>query len=87
MPVKVNGVLPGGLDALVRSVLRKALETRPQNFVVHLSREHGDVIVHVREPFDKKLKFSGAAELEVARELQAILTDIVEEECGPAPSR
>ncbi|HUI42872.1 MAG TPA: hypothetical protein VL523_12980 [Terriglobia bacterium] len=82
MPVKILGVLPEGLDGLVRKVLRQTLDARTQEFVIHISRPHGDVVVHVREPFDKRLKFTGGAELEIARELQAILADIVDEECG-----
>jgi len=87
VPVKISGVLPEGLDGLLRKVLRHCLDGRPQDFAVHVSREHGSVVVHVRTPFDKRLKFSSAADLDVARELQSILTDIVDEECGPAQSR
>jgi hypothetical protein len=83
VPVKIQGALSEDLDALVRKVLRQALDVRPQDFNVHISRSHGDIVVHVREPFDKKLRFSASAGVEIARELQSILTDIVDEECGP----
>ena len=87
MPVKISGVLPEGLDALVRKVLHQALSGRAQNFTVHVSQSHRDVVVDIREPFEKKVKFTGSAALEIARALQAILADILDEECGPAPAR
>lgn len=80
MPVEIVGVLPPTVDAIVRNVLRQALDSRPQTFVVHISWPHADMIVHVQQPFDRKLKFNCGAETDVARELYTTLTEIVEGE-------
>jgi hypothetical protein len=68
---------------VVKEVLHRALDGRPQRFVVHISWPHADLIVHIQRPFDKKLKFNRPAEAEIARELCTTLTAIVDEECGP----
>ncbi len=83
VPVKINGVLPNSMDGVVRGVLRRALDPRPEAFVVHISRPHSDLVVHVQQPFDKRLKFSGAGESEIARELYTTVTEIAEGELGP----
>jgi hypothetical protein len=82
--VNILGGLPPPLDTIVRKVLHRELDSRPQAVVVEISRQHGDIVVHLLEPFDKRLKFSQAAEGEIGRELSAILSDIVDEEFGPA---
>jgi hypothetical protein len=81
--VKINGVLPRPVDAVVREVLRRVLDRRPEAFVIHISRPHADLVVHLQQPFDKRLKFSSAAESEIARELYTTLVEIVEGELGP----
>jgi len=81
--IEILGELPKPLDAVVRQVLHDALGTRPQTFVVRLSWPHADMIVHIQQPFDRKLKFNRPLESEIARELYAIVTAIVDEECGP----
>ena len=83
MSVNILGVLPQPLDTIVRKVLHRELDSRPQAVVVEISRQHGDIVIHLLEPFDKRLKFSQAAEGEIGRELSSILTDIVDEEFGP----
>ena len=83
MPVNILGELPQPLDGIIRKVLHRELDPRPQTVVVEISRPHGDVVVHVLEPFDKRLKFNQTAETEIARELSSILTDIANEEFGP----
>lgn len=85
--VKINGVLPGTVDGVVRVVLRRALDSRPEAFVVHISWPHSDLVVHVQQPFDKKLKFHSPGESEIARELYTTLREIAEGELGPAPAR
>lgn len=84
MPLEILGELPKPLDALISEVLERVLGRRPERFIVHLSRPHADVIVHIQQPFDKKLKFTRPPEPEIARELYATLTAIVDEECGPS---
>ena len=84
MPVKISGVLPQPLDGIIREVLHRELDPRPQAVVVEISRQHGDIVVHLHKPFDKRLKFSQTAEGEIGRELSSILTDIVDEEFGPS---
>lgn len=83
MSVNILGDLQQPLDTLVRDVLHRALDSRPQQFVVEISRPHGDVIVHILEPFERRLKFSYPVESEIARELSSTLTAIVDEEFGP----
>jgi len=83
VPVNVLGNLMQPLDTIVRDVLHRVLDSRPQMFVVEISRPHGDVIVHVLEPFDKRLKFNYPMEGEIARELSSTLSSIVDEEFGP----
>ena len=80
--VNILGALPQPLDTIVRKVLHRELDSRPEPVVVEVSRQHGDVVIHVLEPFDKRLKFSQAAEGEIGRELSSILADIVAEEFG-----
>lgn len=83
MAVEIQGELPKPLEEVVREVLHRALDPRPQRFIVHISWPHADVIVHIQRPFDKKLKFNRAVEAEIARELYTALTAIVDEEYGP----
>jgi hypothetical protein len=84
MALEILGELSKPLDAVVRQVLHRALDPRPQRFIVHLSWPHADMIVHIQQPFDRKLKFNRPLESEIARELYAIVTAIVDEEFGPA---
>jgi len=83
MAVEIEGELPKPLEEVVRRVLHRALDPRPQRFIVHISWPHADVIVHIQRPFDRRLKFNGAGAAEIARELHSTLTAIVDEECGP----
>ena len=85
MAVKINGVLPKGVDGTVREVLRRALDRRPEAFVVHISWPHADMVVHIQQPFDKRLKFSNPGEADIAREVYTTVTEIAEGELGPAP--
>jgi len=84
--VKIIGVLPSTIDGVVRTVLRRALDSRPEGFVVHISWPHSDLVVHIQQPFDKKLKFHSAGESDVARELYTTVAEIAEGELGPAPT-
>lgn len=84
MPVEILGEVSQPLDLLVRKVLHEILDSRPQEIVVHVSRPHTDLVVHIRKPFDRKLKFNSPLETEVARELQASLRELADEELGPA---
>jgi hypothetical protein len=81
--VEILGELPEPLDAVVRQVLHRALGPRPQSFIVHLSWPHADMIVHIQQPFDRRLKFNRPLESEIGRELYTIVDAIVDEECGP----
>jgi hypothetical protein len=84
MAVEILGELPKPLDGMVREVLHRALDGRPQAFVVHISWPHGEVIVDIRIPLGRTLKFNHPQEPEVARELYMAVTAIVDEELGPA---
>jgi hypothetical protein len=86
VPVKINGVLPKSVDGMVREVLRRALDSRPETLVVQVSWPHADMVVHVQQPFDKRLKFNNPAESDIARELYTTVTEIVEGELGPVPA-
>jgi hypothetical protein len=82
--VEILGELPKPLDELIKQALHQALDARRQKFVVHISWPHADVIVHIKEPFDRRLKFTRPAEAEIGRELYATVGAIVDEECGPS---
>ena len=85
MPVQIRGALTQPLDAMVRKALQQALESRPERFVVELSWPHqADLVVHIQEPIDRRLKFNRPVESELARELYATITEIVEADFGPA---
>jgi hypothetical protein len=84
MPLEIVGELSRPLDTAVKEVLHKALDTRPDNFVVHISQPHSELIVHITSPFDRKLKFTPASESEIGRELYTTLIAIVDEQ---SPSR
>ena len=86
MAVKIIGVLPSTIDGVVRAVLRRALDPRPEAFVVHISWPHSDLVVHIQQPIDKKLKFHSLGESDIARELYSTVTEIAEGELGPAPA-
>ena len=87
MPVQIRGALPQPIDTTVRKTLQQALEARPERFVVELSWPHqGDLVIHIQEPLDRRLKFNRPIESELARELFATITEIVEADCGPAKS-
>jgi hypothetical protein len=87
VPVKINGVLPKSVDGLVREVIRRALDSRPEAFVVHISWPHADLVVHIQQPFDKRLKFNSPAQSDIARELHVTLIEIAEGELGAATER
>jgi FAD/FMN-containing dehydrogenase len=84
--VEITGGLPQPLDKLIREVLHRAFDHRPQRVMVHVSRPHGEVVVHVQQPFDRKLKFNNPQDTEIARELYGVLTEIMDEAFGPANS-
>ena len=85
MPVQISGVLQQPLDGMLRKALHQALDARPEKFVVELSwPHHSDVVVHIQEPLDKRLKFNRPIESELARELYVTVIEIVEAEFGPA---
>ena len=85
--VKITGVLPNTMDSVVRAVLRRALDSRPEPFVVHISRPHySDLVIHIQQPFEKRLKFSSLGESDIARELFTTVTEIAEGELGPVPA-
>ncbi len=85
MPVEITGALRQPLDKLVREVLHRALDRRPQRFVVHIARPHGELVVHLQQPLDRRLKFNNPAETEIARELYGVLVEIVDEAFGAPP--
>jgi hypothetical protein len=52
--------------------------------VIELSWPHrSDLVVHIQEPLDKRLKFNRPIESELARELYATVTEVVEADFGP----
>ena len=83
MPLEIRGALPQPLDAVIRKSLHEALNARPEAFVVEISCPHADVVVHLQQPLDKRLKFTRPIESELARELYATITEIVAAELGP----
>lgn len=83
MPVEITGQLPKPLDEVVREVLHRTLGPRPQEFVVHVSWPHAEIIVQIKGALDKRLKFNSPIEAEIGRELHAVLAEIIEEEFGP----
>jgi hypothetical protein len=84
MALEIQGQLSKPLEDVVKEVLHCALDPRPQRFLVHISRPHADLIVHIQRPFDRRLKFNGQAQAEIAREPDTTLSAIVDEECGPS---
>ncbi|HEV2348526.1 MAG TPA: hypothetical protein VG028_01640 [Terriglobia bacterium] len=85
MPVQITGVLPRQFDGVVRKVLHQILDPRPQEFLVEISWPHSEMVVHFLAPLEKRLKFHGAIETEIARELHAVVGEIIDEEFGPIP--
>ncbi len=85
MPVQITGVLPKQFDGSVKDALHRALDSRPQEFLVELSWPHSELIVQFSGPLYKTLKFNQPIEVEVARELYSVVTEIVNEELGPKP--
>ena len=84
MAVQIRGALPQPLDGTIRKALHEALDKRPEKFAVELSwPHHADLVVHIQEPLDKRLKFNRPIESEIARELHATVIEIVEGEFGP----
>ncbi len=83
MPVQITGVLPKQFDGDIRKTLHHALSERPEEFVVEIGWPHSEMVVHIHQPFDKRLKFNGTNEVDIARELLAVVTEIVESELGP----
>jgi hypothetical protein len=79
MAVEIVGEVTRPLDTVIKQVLHKALDSRPDSFVVHVSQPHNELVVHIRSPVDRRLKFSPASELEIGRELYTTLTAIVDE--------
>lgn len=84
MAVEIVGQLRSSLDTIVRNTLHEALDTRPARFMVHIAQPHSELIVHIREPFDRRLKFNPVSELEVGRELYTAVTAIADEELPSA---
>jgi hypothetical protein len=85
VPVQITGVLPKQFDGTVRKVLHQILDPRPQEFLVEISWPHSEMVVHFLAPLEKRLKFNGSIESEVARELYAVVSEIMDEEFGPIP--
>ena len=84
MPVEITGTLANSLDGIVRHVLHNILDLRSHHFVIHISQPHTEVVVHIKEPFESRLKFNAITEEGIARELPVTVTAIVDEELGPA---
>ncbi len=84
MPLQITGVLPKKFDGAVRKALHEALHNRPEEFVVEIGWPHTEMVVHIHAPFDKRLKFNGTNEADIARELLSVVTEIVEADLGPA---
>ena len=82
MPVQITGVLPRQFDAAVKEALHRALDKRPQEFVVEVSWPHSELVVHIQAPFEKRLKFRQPVELELARELFSVVSEIADGETG-----
>jgi hypothetical protein len=80
MSLEVVGELRDPLDTIVKEALHKALDARPGGFVVHVSQPHGELIVHVKTPFDRRLKFNPVSDFEIGRELITALSAIADEE-------
>jgi hypothetical protein len=80
MSLEVVGELRDPLDTIVKEALHKALDTKPGGFVVHISQPHSELIVHIKTPFDRRLKFNPVSEFEIGRELCTALSAIVDEE-------
>jgi hypothetical protein len=82
VPVRIVGRLPESVDRTVREVLHKALDQRRQLFVVHISWPHTELIVEIKQPFGRRLKFNHLSEAEIARELYGTIMSIADENCG-----
>ncbi|MGD0693439.1 MAG: hypothetical protein ABSB82_01145 [Terriglobia bacterium] len=80
MPVQITGVLPKQFDAVVKEALHRALDAKPQEFVVEVSWPHSELVVHIQSPLNKRLKFNQPAETELGRELFSVVTEIVDAE-------
>jgi hypothetical protein len=80
VPVQITGVLPKQFDAVVKEALHRALDQRPEEFVVEVSRPHSELVVHIQSPLNKRLKFNQPIEVELARELFSVVTEIVDAE-------
>lgn len=80
MALEIIGELSSPLDAIVRQALHRALDSRPDRFVVEISQPHAELVIHIKSPFDRRLKFTPVAAIEVGRELHDTLTAIVDEE-------
>jgi len=80
MPVQITGVLPKQFDDVVKQALHRALDSRPQEFVVEVSWPHSELVVHIQSPFEKRLKFRQPVEAELARELYSVVTEIADGE-------
>jgi hypothetical protein len=82
--LEIVGELSSPLDAIVKEALHHALDRRSGDFVVQISQPYAELIVHVKAPFDRTLKFNPVSALEVGRELHDTLTAIVDEELSSA---
>lgn len=80
MSVKISGQLENPLDVIVKQALHRALDAKPQEFRVHISRPHSELVVTIQQPFERTLKFQPVNEAEIARELSTALTAIVDDE-------
>ena len=80
MAVQITGVLPRQFDAAVKEALHRALDSRPQEFVVEVSWPHSELVVHIQSPLNKRLKFNQPIEAELVRELFSVVTEIVNAE-------
>jgi hypothetical protein len=79
MSAEILVELDSPIDKLVKDALHKALDNRDERFVVHVSRAHSEVVVHIREPFERTLKFSSASGAEIVRELSGTIVEIADD--------
>ncbi len=82
MSAEILVELESPMDKLVKDALHRALDSRVEEFVVHVFRLHQEVVVHIRQPFDRRLKFSAASGEEVVRELSSTIVEIADDTLG-----
>ena len=68
---------------MVKEALHRALDARPEEFLVEVAWPHAELIVHLQGPLDRRLKFIQPIEQELARELLSVVSELVDSEFGP----